>query len=379
MGEVLDWILRLAGLIAIFYGVIKGISELFDRYPKIQKAYYTVRKWLRFWKFGSKEVSAEIEGYINEDVYGRLNKNSFGYKVFDKGVKVKWEVKEKETEVPDVRKEGEKIVLVFSTDPDRVNNFVMALITYFEKAFLVVERKFLERNLFDALKIILMEDILSKRGQEYLKFFRKRILSSDMIKSHEEVGHLLSRLRKINKYGFVEAVIIPSIVVYCDKIIEFMTLPPNDFKVEWINFIEHLHEVINVLHPETAPDDYEDYDENRNRLPLYFRGKYLFIGLGLIASRNRSGYSIHVKRAIDCFRSGCHFLFITGLGYNEDGVRYVANRVQRDYEGCRQVDGFSEIFIKPDRKTVKRTTALLETTDYRSLKGRFYSTYSKEL
>jgi len=55
-------------------------------------------------------------------------------------------------------------------------------------------------------------------------------------------------------------------------------------------------------------------------------------------------------------------VFITGLGYNDAGVKYVAGRVQREYSGCKQVNGFSEITIKPNNKTVKRTTALLENT-----------------
>ena len=168
-----DWVLRIAGFLAIVYGILMGFFDLMERYPRVKKLYFKVRKRIRLWRFGAREISAEIEGYINDDVYKGLKKSSFGYAIFSKEVKVKWEVKEKETGLPEIRKENEKIVLVFSTDPNRVDNFVIALITYFEEAFLAMERKFVDSDLFDALKIVLMENILSKRGEEYLKFFRR--------------------------------------------------------------------------------------------------------------------------------------------------------------------------------------------------------------
>jgi len=177
-----DWLLRIAGFLAIVYVILMKLFDLMERYPKFQKWYFVVSKWIRLWRFGAREISAEIEGYINEDVYKGLNKSSFGYTIFNKRVKVKWEIKEKETEFPEVQKENEKIVFVFSTDPNKVNNFVIALITYFEEAFLVMERKFIDSDLFDALKIVLMEGILLKRGEEYIKFFRRHILTSDKIR-----------------------------------------------------------------------------------------------------------------------------------------------------------------------------------------------------
>ncbi len=295
------------------------------------KILYKLIKLIPFtfsWK-KRKTIEKEICAYITEEIK-IVNSESYGFKILPKGIKIEWLLREKEEVII-----GEnEIIIRLGSRVNPCENFVDALILYISNSFIPTESIYLDPTLYEACKYQIAISMLRKRSGEYYQFFIDKYYRAALDK-YSEILNYSKKLESIEKSGLFITVFIPTLSFYADKWIFERKSPSNEIYREIYGFLDFISNI-------AIKKEYEE--EMGEKPPLSYRGKYLKIGVILVAREElaeKSNYRPHLEAARINFEKKYDIIFITGRGKNAYLSEVVASKLKKE-PFCEQIGKVSK-------------------------------------
>lgn len=321
------------------------IIWLFSKHPEyLEKILYYSLKLIPFvfsWK-KRKIIEKEIQAYVPEEIK-IVNSQTFGYNIFNKGIKIKWWPKEKEEAII-----GEnEIIIRLGSRVNFCENFIDALMLYIENSFLINERIYLDPSLYEACKFQIALSMLRKRPEKYFTVFMDRYYKPMVEKYQEKLLNYGSQLESIEKNGLFIPIFIPTILYYSEKLIFQRKMPSPQIMQEFNDFLKFLHNI-------AIKKEYEQ--EKEEEPPLTFLGNFLKVGIILVARRELSEkleYRPHLEKAKEKLKK-VDILFITGRGERNASLAEIVALKLKQEPFAEQINGTSKFdFLTEEGKKIE--------------------------
>ncbi|MEO0086623.1 MAG: hypothetical protein ABIK90_00910 [candidate division WOR-3 bacterium] len=337
--KILLEILKVAGWITLL------IFLWFSKHPEYgEKILYYLIKLLPFvfsWK-KRKMIEKEIEAYVPEEIK-IVNSQTFGYNIFNKGIKIKWWPPKEEVII------GEnEIIIHLGSKVNPCENFIDALMLYIENSFLKNERIYLDPSLYEASKFQIAISMLKKRQEKYFAVFMDKYYQPILEKYKEKLLTYSNQLEDIEKNGLFIPIFIPTILYHSEKLIYQRKIPSSQIRQEFNDFLQFLHNI-------AIKKEYER--EKEEEPPLTFKGNFLKVSVILVARKElseKAEYRPHLEKAKEKLRE-VNILFITGRGKrNSDLAELVALKLKQEDPFAIQINGPSKFnFITEEGKKIE--------------------------
>lgn len=333
---MLEWLKGLGWIIGPLIGwfLFKWLPD----HPEYgEKIFYYLIKLIPFtfsWK-KRKTIEKEIHGYITEEIKS-INEKAYGFKILPKGIKIEWSPKKKEEVII-----GEnEIVIRLGSRVNPCENFVDALILYLSNSFMPNESIYLDPILYEACKFQIAISMLRERSGEYYQVFVDKYYKPALNK-HKEILNYSEKLESIEKSGLFISCFLPIFSFYIDRWI-FQRKAPS------VEIQQEINELLDFIHNISTKKEYEA--ATGEEPPLTYRGRYLKIGVVLVARKElakKFDYKPHFEAGREKLKSEVDILFVTGRGRNADLAEVVALKLKKE-PFCEQINAACKFVFYPE-------------------------------